>query len=117
MIDAYAVYGASDAVIRAGTKFLPDFPNASNRTAVAIAWPMRTRDRIRPGRGIRSLRHLLVELAKRADGVPLGALPLPRKPATTRGATLRRSATQYETQSARPIMRACSIVMLRVWFR
>src|SRR6202030_3567806 len=36
VIEGYAVYGASDAVIRTGTKFLADFPNAPNRIAVAL---------------------------------------------------------------------------------
>ena len=75
VIEDYAVYGANDAVIRAGTKFLADFPNAPNRTAVAL----RTADayartnQTAPEFALYDA--LLVELAKRADGVPLGALP------------------------------------------
>jgi Flp pilus assembly protein TadD len=82
VIEGYAVYGASDAVIRAGTKFLTDFPNASNRTAVAL----RVADAYaRTNQAVREFAlydTLLAELAKRADGVPLGALPAP-KPAST----------------------------------
>lgn len=78
VIDGYAVYGASDAVIRAGTKFLADFPNAPNRTAVAL----RVADayaRTNQSAGEFALYDtLLAELAKRADGVPLGALPQPK---------------------------------------
>ena len=36
VIEAYAIYGSNDGVIRAGTKFLTDFPDAPNRTAVAM---------------------------------------------------------------------------------
>jgi hypothetical protein len=36
LIDAYAVHGSGDGVIRAGTSFLADFPNVSNRAAVAL---------------------------------------------------------------------------------
>src|SRR6202042_1781576 len=66
---------ANDAVIRAGTKFLADFPNAPNRTAVAL----RTADAYaRTNQTVQEFAlydALLIDLAKRADGVPLGALP------------------------------------------
>src|SRR5580692_6383461 len=80
VIEGYAVYGASDAVIRAGTKFLADFPNAPNRTAVALRVADAYARTNKPAEEFALYDALLIELAKRADGVPLGALP-PPKPA------------------------------------
>jgi len=74
VIEAYAVYGSNDGVIRAGAKFLADFPNAANRTAVALrvgdayARTNQTREEFA------IYDALLAELAKRAEGVPMGTL-------------------------------------------
>jgi cellulose synthase operon protein C len=81
VIDSYAIYGATDGVIRAGVKFLADFPDAANRTAVA----MRIADAHARGNQTREefaiYDALLAELAKRAGGVPLGGLVAgPRSP-------------------------------------
>ena len=74
VIDSYAIYGSTDGVIRAGAKFLADFPDAPNRTAVA----MRMADAYARTNQTREefaiYDTLLAELAKRAGGVPLGAL-------------------------------------------
>ncbi len=75
VIESYAVYGASDAVIRAGTKFLADFPNAANRTAVALRVADAYARTNQQAKEFALYDTLLVELAKRADNVPLGALP------------------------------------------
>jgi hypothetical protein len=83
VIEGYAVYGASDAVIRAGTKFLADFPNVSNRTAVALRVADAYARTNKPTEEFALYDTLLADLAKRADGVPLGALP-PPKPAAGR---------------------------------
>ncbi len=85
VIEGYAVYGASGAVIRAGTRFLSDFPNAPNRVAVAlrVADAYARTGQTDPEFALYD--SLLAELAKRAEGVPLGALPLSR-PAPAPGA-------------------------------
>jgi Tfp pilus assembly protein PilF len=74
VIESYAIYGSTDGVIRAGVKFLADFPDAGNRTAVA----MRMADAYARTNQTREefaiYDSLLAELAKRAGGVPLGAL-------------------------------------------
>ena len=74
VIDSYAIYGSTDGVIRAGAKFLTDFPDMPNRTAVA----MRMADAYARTNQTREefaiYDSLLAELAKRAGGVPLGAL-------------------------------------------
>ncbi len=83
LIEGYAVYGANDGVIRAGTKFLGDFPNAANRTAVALRVADAYARTNKPVQEFALYDTLLVELAKRADGVPLGALPA-SKPAPSK---------------------------------
>jgi len=74
VIEAFAIYGSNDGVIRAGTKFLADFSNAPNRTSVA----MRVADAYartgQPQREFAIYDSLLGELAGRAQNVPLGAL-------------------------------------------
>jgi tetratricopeptide (TPR) repeat protein len=74
VIEAYAIYGSNDGVVRAGTKFLTDFANAPNRTSVA----MRVADAYaRTGQTQREFAiydSLLSELAGRAQNVPLGAM-------------------------------------------
>jgi lipopolysaccharide biosynthesis regulator YciM len=80
VIEGYSVYGASDAVIRTGVKFLSDFPNASNRTAVALRVADAYARTNQSAREFALYDTLLVELAKRADGMPLGALPPPKPP-------------------------------------
>ncbi len=78
VIESYATYGANDAVIRAGTKFLTDFPNAGNRTPVALRVADAYARTNQPAKEFALYDTLLVELAKKADGVPLGAIPAPK---------------------------------------
>jgi hypothetical protein len=78
VIEGYAVYGASDAVIRAGVKFLADFPDASNRIAVAMRLADAYARTNKTAEEFALYDTLLAELSKRADGVPLGALPSPK---------------------------------------
>jgi Flp pilus assembly protein TadD len=78
VMESYAVYGASDAVIRAGTKFLADFPNAANRISVALRVADAYARTNQSAQEFALYDTLLIELAKRADGVPLGALPAPK---------------------------------------
>ncbi len=77
VIEAYSIYGSSDGVIRAGTKFLADFPNAPNRVTVALKIADAYARRNQTQQEFAAYDRLLVELGKRAGGVPLGALPLP----------------------------------------
>lgn len=95
VIEGYAVYGASDAVIRAGVTFLTDFPNASNRTAVALCIADAYARTNQPAQEFALYDTLLAELAKRADGVPLGALP-PPKPAPADQPGNKAPAPQYD---------------------
>ena len=73
VIEAYAIYGSNDGVIRTGSRFLTDFPNAANRTEVAlrVADAYARMNQIQPELATYDL--LLAELAKRAGGMPLGA--------------------------------------------
>ena len=73
LIETYANYGASDAVIREGKQFLADFADAPQRTQVSLLMAdaySRTRQ-TREEFAIYDA--VLLELAKRAQQVPLGA--------------------------------------------
>jgi Flp pilus assembly protein TadD/predicted Zn-dependent protease len=75
LIAAYVEYGEHDAVISSGRKFLADFPNAAERTQVAleVADAFAATDRNEDEFAIYD--SLLKELAKKAEGVPLGDEP------------------------------------------
>ena len=84
VIEAYAIYGASEGVIRAGTKFLSDFPDAPHRVTVALRMADAYARLNQTAQEFATYDALLSELAKRANGVPLGALPPAGEPAATR---------------------------------
>lgn len=77
LVDAYAVYGDDDGVIRSGRAFLAAFPKAAQRAAVAL----RIADafaRLQEAQNEFAVYDtLLKELAERADGVPLGETAVP----------------------------------------
>ncbi len=75
VIEAYAIYGSNDGVIRAGTKFLTDFPGDANRSAVALRMADAYARTNQTQRELAIYDSLLAELARRAGGVPLGMIP------------------------------------------
>lgn len=77
VIESYAVYGASDAVIRSGTKFLADFPAAPNRAAVALRLADAYARTNQPEKEFALYDDLLAEFARNARGVPLGSMRAP----------------------------------------
>jgi len=79
VIEAYAIYGADDGVIRAGSKFLNDFPNAANRVAVALRMADAYARLNQTAQEFAVYDSLLAELSKRANGVPLGPLQASQK--------------------------------------
>ncbi|HEX3094130.1 MAG TPA: hypothetical protein VHW72_15960, partial [Candidatus Angelobacter sp.] len=72
LIDAYAAYGEDAAVLKAGSDFLAAFPAAPQRNQVALLMA----DSYARGGNTRAefalYDNLLQELARKADGVPLG---------------------------------------------
>jgi Tfp pilus assembly protein PilF len=83
LIDAYAAYGDNDAVIRAGRAFLTSFPRADGRVDVALQMADALAREQREREEFATYDQLLRELARRAEGVPLGqsaAQPGPRSP-------------------------------------
>jgi cellulose synthase operon protein C len=72
LIGYYAGAGKSEAVIRAGKEFLAAFPQASERTAVALLMADAYAREGRPQDEFAIYDAVLKELAARADGVPLG---------------------------------------------
>jgi tetratricopeptide (TPR) repeat protein len=79
LIESYALYGEDDAIIRQGTAFITDFPDAEQRTKVAlqVADAYARRKQVADELGIYN--RLLAELSAKAQRVPLGA-GQPRSP-------------------------------------
>jgi cellulose synthase operon protein C len=76
LIDAYAAYGETPAVIREGTAWLAQFPKDPARVDVALKLADAYARTDQPDKEFAVYQDLLRELAARADGVPLG-LPDP----------------------------------------
>lgn len=73
LIEAYANYGQNDAVIRAGSEFLSGFPAAPQRNQVAL-WMADALARTNNTKEEFAIYDsMLQELARKAEGVPLGA--------------------------------------------
>ena len=83
LIEAYAVYGESDGVIRHGRNFLNAFPSAPQRASVALTMADAYARKGQPREEFALYDALLKELAAKADGVPLGAAAAP--PASAEG--------------------------------
>lgn len=78
LIEAYATYGDSDGVIRAGREFLAAFPKTAERTQVAIVMSDAYARKNQPKEEFALYDDLLKELASAADGVPIGqSIPQP----------------------------------------
>ena len=73
LVATYAGYGASDAVIDRGRRFLAAFPAAPERTAVTLAMADAFARKDQVVEEFAAYEQLLQELAARADHVPLGA--------------------------------------------
>jgi cellulose synthase operon protein C len=72
LVSTYAAYGASDAVIDRGRRFLAVFPDAPERTAVALTMADAFARKEQVVEEFAAYDALLQELAVRADRVPLG---------------------------------------------
>lgn len=72
LLDAYAVYGADDSVLREGRLFLAAFPHAPQRIHVAMLMADCYARQNRVQEELALYDQLLNELAARADRVPLG---------------------------------------------
>jgi cellulose synthase operon protein C len=77
LIEAYAIYGESDGVIRHGRDFLTAFPSAPQRASVALTMADAYARKAQPREEFALYDALLKELAAKADGVPLGAAAAP----------------------------------------
>lgn len=79
VIEAYSIYGSNEGVIRAGSKFLTDFPNAENRVSVALRMADAYARMNQTREEFAVYDSLLAELAKKADNVPMGGLGKPEE--------------------------------------
>jgi len=73
ILEFYAASGESEAVIKGGKEFLANFPNASERTAVALLVADAYSRTEKPQEEFRIYDSVLQELAAKADRIPLGA--------------------------------------------
>ena len=73
LLDFYAASGESEAVIRSGTEFLADFPNAPERTDVSLLMADAYARTSKSQQEFAIYDSALQELAARADRVPLGS--------------------------------------------
>jgi tetratricopeptide (TPR) repeat protein len=73
LVATYAAYGVSDAVIDRGRRFLATFPDAPERSAVALTMADAFARKDQVAEEFAAYDALLQELAARADRVPLGA--------------------------------------------
>ena len=72
LLDAYAVYGVDDAILRGGRQFLDSFPKAPQRVHVAMLMADSYARKNMVKEELALYAQLLSELAARADHVPLG---------------------------------------------
>ncbi|HEY6392364.1 MAG TPA: hypothetical protein VIX89_13850, partial [Bryobacteraceae bacterium] len=77
LIEAYSVYGDNDGVIRGGREFLTVFPNAGERTRVAIAMADAYARMNQAQQEFALYDDLLKELAAASGGMPIGNMPGP----------------------------------------
>ena len=73
ILEFYAASGESEAVIKGGKEFLFNFPNASQRTAVALLMADAYSRTGKPQEEFTIYDSVLQELAAKADRIPLGA--------------------------------------------
>jgi predicted Zn-dependent protease len=73
ILEFYASSGESEAVIKGGKEFLSNFPNASQRTAVALLMADAYSRTGKPQEEFAIYDSVLRELAAKADRIPLGA--------------------------------------------
>ena len=101
LVATYAAYGASDAVIDRGRRFLAAFPDAPERIAVALAMADAFAKKEQVAEEFAAYDRLLEELALRVDRVPLGDGTLqneagePRRPAGPRSQEYGRVLDRY----------------------
>lgn len=91
LIEAYAIYGDTDGVIRHGREFLSAFPAAPERTGVALSMADAYARSGQSREEFALYDQLLKELATKSGGVPLGHLMEPQ-PAAPRGTKPRAEA-------------------------
>ncbi|MBZ5562770.1 MAG: hypothetical protein LAP13_10150 [Acidobacteriia bacterium] len=72
LLEVYATYGASDAIIRDARQFLTSFPKAPQRVHVAMLMADALARKNQVNEELAVYDRLLAELAARADHVPLG---------------------------------------------
>jgi tetratricopeptide (TPR) repeat protein/Flp pilus assembly protein TadD len=83
LLEAYALYGDFDGVIRGGREFLAAFPSAPQRTRVAFLMADAFARKNQVEEEFVLYDSLLKELAERAQGIPLGRSTTATQPASS----------------------------------
>jgi cellulose synthase operon protein C len=91
ILEFYAASGESEAVIRGGKDFLANFPQAFERTEVALLMADAYSRTGQPQEEFRIYDSVLQELAVKADGIPLGSRDAEADMYTARGYRLEQS--------------------------
>jgi tetratricopeptide (TPR) repeat protein len=104
LIETYSAYGESGAVIREGQQFMQTFPNAPNREQVGLLLADAYARENRTQEEFALYDSELAELAKRADGVPVGAKASEQqnfeRNVRTRQSTLDQAESQGEAEQS-----------------
>ncbi len=113
LIQAYATYGDSDGVIRSARKFRTAFPQAAERTEVALLMADAFARKQDTQQEFATYDEVLKELAEKANGIPLGvkAGPLPGGRGSERAAQKGEGTDEgapegAEAETAKPVVRA-----------
>src|SRR5271165_192384 len=87
LISAYSTYGENEGVVRAGKAFLSEFPQAEERTNVALLMADAYARSEQTNDEFAIYDDLLKELAAKAEGMPLGQAAVLENPAGDKPAT------------------------------
>jgi predicted Zn-dependent protease len=83
LVEAYSLHGETESVLSAGGRFLSRFGNDTRRTQVILLMADAHARRNTVAEEIAAYDSLLVELARRSGGAPLGEGVIPQTPGTT----------------------------------
>jgi cellulose synthase operon protein C len=113
LIQAFATYGDSDGVIRAGREFLTSFPKAAERPDVALTMSDAYARKDQAQQEFALYDDLLKELAAQADGVPIGLATVPGTNQTEANQAAPARSPEYARVLDRYISRLVSLKRLR----
>ncbi|HME10442.1 MAG TPA: hypothetical protein VKG25_25540, partial [Bryobacteraceae bacterium] len=112
LISAYSTYGENEGVVRAGKAFLSEFPQAEERTNVALLMADAYARTEQTNSEFAIYDDLLKELAAKAEGMPLGQAAAVENPTGDKPATPQTRSPQYAQVLDRYIARLVALKRL-----